>query len=211
MQILYCSLVGYIVGCFNPSYILGKLKGVDVKKKGSGNAGASNALILFGKFMGVICALIDIFKAYFVILLTKRLFPDFDLSLAVTGSACILGHIFPFYMKFRGGKGLACLGGLVLAFDWRVFVGLLGLELIFVLIVDYICFVPMSASVIFAVTYGSMTRDMIGTLILLGVSAVIILKHVENIKRIKNGTEAHFSFLWKKEEKERIQKNIAKQ
>ena len=68
MEYLYCVLIGYFVGCFNPSYILGRIKGVDVKKKGSGNAGASNALMLFGKLMGVICALIDIFKTFFAIM-----------------------------------------------------------------------------------------------------------------------------------------------
>ncbi len=211
MEYLCCTLIGYFIGAVNPSYFIAKSKGVDIKKHGSGNAGASNVLILFGKVKGVICALIDIFKAYFAVLLTKYLFPEFFLATALTGSACILGHMFPFYMKFRGGKGLACLGGTILAFGWRVFVGLLSAELILVLIVDYICFVPMTASVVFAVTYGLMTGDVAGSLILMCVAFIIIVKHFENIKRIRNGTEAHFSYLWKKEEKERIQKNIAKQ
>ena len=210
MEYVYCTLIGYIVGTFNPSYILGRIKGINIKEKGSGNAGASNALIIFGKAVGVVCALIDIFKTYFAILLTEHLFPGLTSALAVTGTACILGHIFPFYMKFRGGKGLACLGGTVLAFDLRVFIGLLLVELIFVLIVDYICFVPMTASVIFAATYGFMTRDIVGTVILFGAAVVINFRHLENIKRINNGTEAHFSYLWKKEEKERMQENVTK-
>ena len=211
MEYVYCTLIGYLIGCFNPSFLLGRIKGVDIKKKGSGNAGASNALILFGKLSGIICALLDILKAYLAIKLTEALFAEFALSFVITGSACILGHIFPFYMKFRGGKGLACLGGMVLAFDWRVFVVLLASELVMVLIVDYICFVPMSASPVFAVIYGIMTKDIIGTVILLLISLVIIFKHIENLRRIKKGTEARFSFLWNKDEKARLEKNVSKE
>ncbi len=211
MEYIYCTLIGYFIGSFNPSYLLGRSKGIDIKKKGSGNAGASNAVILFGKVSGVICALLDIFKAFLAIKLAEMLFPDFTLTFVLTGSSCILGHIFPFYMKFRGGKGLACLGGMILAYDWFIFIILLTSELVMVLIVDYICFVPMSASLVFAAIYGIMTKDIVGTVILLLVSLIIICKHFENLRRIKNGTEARFSFLWKKEERERVKRNISKQ
>ena len=210
MEYLYCILMGYLVGSISPSYIIAKINGVNIKKSGSGNAGASNVLILFGKALGFICALLDIFKAFFIIMLAEYLFPQIDSVLAVTGTACILGHIFPFYMKFRGGKGLACLGGMILIFDWRVFLGILFGEIILVLIVDYICFVPMSASVVFAVIYGAMTKDYIGMAVLFVGAAVIIFKHFENIRRIREGREAHFSYLWKKEEKERMRKHIKK-
>lgn len=210
MEYLYSALMGYFVGCFNPSYIVARCNGVNIKKSGSGNAGASNVVILFGKALGVICALADIFKAFFVILLARHFFPGFTQALAVSGSFCIIGHIFPFYMKFKGGKGLACLGGMILAFDWRIFLIMLGCEIMFVLIVDYICFVPMSASVIFTVIYGMITKDWVGTVVLSAVALVILCKHFENIKRIFEGREAHFSFLWKKEEKERMKNHIKK-
>ena len=63
MEYIHCAVMGYLIGTINPSYIIAKIKGFDIRKKGSGNAGASNALILFGKIMGVICALLDIAKA----------------------------------------------------------------------------------------------------------------------------------------------------
>ncbi len=200
MKYLLCILIGYLVGSFNPSYLLAKLHGIDIKKKGSGNAGASNALIIFGKLRGVICALIDIAKATFVIWGMELLFPDLDYAFAVTGVACILGHIFPFYIKFRGGKGLACLGGMILAYDWRVFLIMLAAAVVVALVTNYICFVPMSASVVFPVVYGIMSSDWIGALILCVSTAVILFKHVENIKRIRKGTELRLSYLWKKKE-----------
>lgn len=206
MEILFCILIGYFIGCINPAYILGKVMGKDVKNNGSGNAGASNALILFGKFVGVFCALFDIFKAWGAIELAEYLFSDtFDYAFSVTAVAAILGHIFPFYIRFSGGKGLASFGGMVLSFSPLVFLVMFSSAIVMVLLVNYICFVPMVASVVFPVIYGVMRRDLIGALILCIPIAVIFIKHKENIKRIANGTEFRISYLWNKnKELERV-------
>lgn len=209
MEFILCSALGYFTGAINPAYLLGRRKGVDIREKGSGNAGASNALILFGKLRGAICALLDIFKAYLAIRISRSLFPKYVLAFAVTAAACILGHIFPFYMQFKGGKGLACLGGVILAFDGWVFLALLGFEALIVLITDYICFVPITASFLFSAVYGFRAHDLWGSLILLIPAVVIFCKHLENLKRIPEGTEMHFSFLWHPDkEMSRIQSNI---
>ena len=209
MSYLCCVLFGYIVGCFNPSYFLAKIRGFDIREKGSGNAGASNALILFGKLRGVLCALIDIAKATLIILAMQKLFPTASFAFSVTGVACILGHIFPFYMKFRGGKGLACLGGMILAFDWRVFLIMLAIEIAVAVVGKYICFVPISASLVFPVVYGVMREDVIGALILYIAAVIIIFRHRENIARIMKGREMRFNYLWKRDaEIERLRKNM---
>ena len=197
MEYIYCVLMGYAVGCVNPSYLIAQKKGFDIRKKGSGNAGASNALILFGKLVGIACALFDIFKALLVIILAETLFPARRLVFAVTGVACIIGHVFPFYMGFKGGKGLACLGGMILCFDPRVFFVMLTIEIFVAILTDYICFVPLSASVIFPFVYGFMRRDATGAVIIAVIAFIMFAKHAENLKRIKNGTEMHFSYLWK--------------
>ena len=199
MKYLICILIGYLIGTINPSYIIAKIRGFDIREKGSKNAGASNALILFGKVLGVACALFDIAKATFAIWLCGKLFPELTYSFAVTGVASILGHIFPFYMKFKGGKGLACLGGMILAFDWRVFLVMLACEIVVALVTNYICFVPLTASVVFPLVYGIMRKGLIGALILCLMIPVMIFKHKENLVRIKKGTEMPFNFLWNKE------------
>ncbi len=199
MEILFCILIGYAIGIINPSYIIGKIKGLDIRKQGSKNAGASNALILFGKTVGILCALFDIAKASIAILIASKIFPFFEYAFAVTGTACIIGHMFPVYMKFRGGKGLACLGGMVLAFDWRVFLIMLAAEIVIVLVTDYICFVPMSASVAFPIIFGIMRQDLISALIMCIMTVAILAKHVNNIIKISQGKEMHFSFLWNKD------------
>ncbi len=208
MEIIVCLLIGYAIGTISPAYIIGAIRGVDIRKKGSGNAGASNVMIVFGKVAGIACALLDIVKPCIAIWITRKLFPLFGLAFPLTGAACILGHIFPFYMKFKGGKGLACLGGVVLMTDLRLFLALILIELAVVLVVNYICVVPMTASVAYSVVYGVMYKDSLAALIFFVVAVVIFFKHTENLKRIKEGTEIRFSFLWNKEEElERIKEN----
>lgn len=209
MKYILCILMGYAVGIINPAHFIAKLHGMDIKKSGSNNAGASNALILFGKLTGVFCALFDIGKAFFVIWLTGFLFPELPCVFAITSVACIVGHIFPFYLKFRGGKGLACFGGMVLYYDWRVFLIFLAAELVVVLLTNYICFVPITASIVFPVVYGFMRKDLTGALILAIITLIMLYKHKENIDRIRQGTEARFSLLWNKEkELDRIKQNF---
>ena len=199
MKYVLCILIGYLIGAINPSYIIAKLRGFDIREKGSKNAGASNALILFGKVLGIGCALLDIAKATLAIWLCEKLFPELTYSFAVTGVACILGHVFPFYMNFKGGKGLACLGGMILAFDWRVFLIMLAAEIVVAIVTDYICFVSLTASAVFPIVYGIMRQDAWGALIIALILPLMIYKHKENLKRIKQKTEMPFSFLWKKE------------
>ena len=200
MKYICCILIGYLIGAFNPSYLIAKIRGFDIRTKGSGNAGASNALILFGKAFGILCAVLDIAKAYFAIYLAQCLFPQVQYAFAISGVACIAGHIFPWYMGFKGGKGLACLGGMILYFDRTVFLIMLIGAVLIALITDYICVVPVVASISFPIVYCVMKNDIPGAGILTIVTAIILFKHLENFKRIRLGTEIHLSYLWKPEE-----------
>lgn len=199
MKYLFCIIIGYLIGTVNPSYIIGKVRGIDIRQKGSKNAGASNAVILFGKVLGVACAFFDIAKATFAIWLCSKIFPELTYSFAVTGVACILGHVFPFYMRFKGGKGLACLGGMILAFDWRAFLIMLAAEIVVAIVTDYICFVPLTASAVFPIVYGVIRHDVWGALIIALILPLMLYKHKENLKRIKQKNEMPFSFLWNKD------------
>ena len=155
----------------------------------------------------------DILKAFFIIGLTVALFPDVPYLYSITGVACILGHMFPFYLGFKGGKGLACLGGMILAFNWKVFVVMLLLELVLAIVIDYLCVVPITASIAYPAVYGLMSGNLVGALIILVATAAMVIKHLENLKRIRQGTELHFSYLWRKDkesEKARILENVKK-
>ena len=103
-------------------------------------------------------------------------------------------------MRFRGGKGLACRGGVILYYSWVVFLIMLAAEVVVLFVTDYLCFVPMTGSVAFVVVYAVMegpeTR-LVGALIYAAAALLILIRHRENIMRIKAGEEAHFSILWK--------------
>lgn len=212
VYLIGCAIVSYLVGTINPSYIIGKRKNFDIRETGSGNAGGSNALLTMGKKVGVWCMLFDIFKAYAIVKLSMILLPNEELAGAVSSAAVTLGHIFPFYMNFKGGKGLACLGGVYLAYSWQIALIALTIELIVVLIVDYICVVPLTASLAFPVIYYARGGSVQGTLILLIVTVVMFYKHYENLVRIREGIEVHFSYLWKSDaEKERVKKAMGEE
>ncbi len=208
MQAVICSLIGYTIGNINPAYIISRHRGFDIRQRGSGNAGASNVMMTMGKKAGAATALFDIFKAVAASLIAYHLFPALRCAKIISGSACILGHIFPVLMNFHGGKGLACLAGMIAAFDPRIFITLLIAELVVGLSLDYVCVVPITGSIIFTAIYALITGDPAGTAVLAIVAVVILLKHIENLRRIQNGTEAHISFLWHKDKEiERIRHN----
>ncbi len=208
MNAVWSVLLGYLIGNVNPAYIVAKLKGFDIRKSGSGNAGASNAVITMGKGVGAAAAIFDIVKAYFAVRIAVFLFPQLKLAAELSGTACIVGHIFPVFMGFRGGKGLASLAGVVLAFSPQLFVLMLLGAILIAFLTDYICFVAITAAIAFPMLYGIMTGCLAGVLVYAVIAVVMPCKHIRNLRRIANGTEAHISFLWKRDEEiERLKNN----
>ena len=201
MAAIQSILIGYLFGGINPAYIIGKLKGIDIRKSGTKNPGASNAAIVMGAKTGVLIALFDILKAVTAINLAKFLFPFFAYSLELAGVGCILGYMYPVFMEFHGGKGVACLAGLIIAFDIKVFVALASAVISIALILDHLVLVPVLASIAFPVIYAKKVGSVAGTMIIVIASAAILHKHVENIKWLKEGNEIPLSVLWKKKEK----------
>jgi len=202
MSVASCCLLGYLLGSINPAYIFGKLYGFDIRGRGSGNAGATNVTLVIGKAAGLLCALLDIFKSYAAYKLARILFPLLTYAGILAGCCCVLGHIFPVWMNFAGGKGLACIGGLILAYDVKLFFILLLVEVLLTLITQYICVMPLSICVIFPAIYAYQTGSWIGTLILASLIPVVIYKHLPNIRRILTGQEARISWLWNAEREE---------
>lgn len=205
-EAILCMVIGYLIGGINAPYLAGILQGIDIRKKGSGNAGATNAFLVLGKKAGILSALFDIFKAFFSIKLAVFLFRNFAYAGEVAGVSCILGHMFPVFMEFRGGKGLACLGGSVLAFNLKVFLVMLLICAALAVAFDYIVVVPVAASIAFPAVYTVMTGKTWGAAIMLIATAAILYKHMENFGRIREGKELRLSYLWNKDaELERIQ------
>ena len=196
MEYIFCAIIGYIIGMINPTFLIGKFERIDVRKKGLRNASCCNAFILFGKVGGCICALFDFAKGYLSVMLIEAVFPLAQYALPVTAVFCILGHIFPFYTDFIGGKGLSCLNGIILYFDWRVFLIAFAIELIVALTAKYACLVTLTASFAFPFVYGIINKDLIGALIFAFASIIIFLIHLENLRNMRRGIGITFSSLW---------------
>ena len=118
-DILLVSVIGYIVGSIQPSYFIGKIKGIDIREHGSKNAGAANTTMTLGWTLGLSTGIFDVLKATFCVMLTAYIFnsPDFSFLPFLSGSMAIIGHNYPFYMGFDGGKGTASVIGIMLGFD----------------------------------------------------------------------------------------------
>ena len=132
---IVCLLIGYAFGLFQTAFILGKSRGIDIRDYGSGNSGTTNALRTMGTKAGLIVFLGDVFKCLLAMLLVGFLFgsshPEAVYLLKTWAFAgVVLGHDYPFYMGFRGGKGVAVVAGFVMGFHWTLFLG--GLLMFFV-------------------------------------------------------------------------------
>ncbi len=204
-KVIICLVIGYIFGCFQTGFFYGKLlHGIDVRNYGSGNAGTTNTLRTLGKKAGYIVFFGDALKACFAVWLVRYLlFPGLDITHTlemIAALGVVLGHNYPFYMHFKGGKGIAATGGLMFALDIRM---------------------AIIAALIFALVFFTTRYVSVGSLTITAAFPVMILfffrgewtmfwlsliftamawwRHRANIKRLMNGTENRFDRKKKKE------------
>lgn len=189
MKILGSLLLGYLLGSVNPAAILSAVKDANLRNRGTKNLGASNVLLVMGKKYGVLVMLFDIAKSWFSAKLAKWLFPQLALAGLLASLGAVIGHVFPFYMHFRGGKGLAAFGGMVLAYDLPMFLFLLTVCLLLMLLVNHSYAMPMSAAVLFPILALLHSQSLWVFLLTAAASAIIIVKHWSNIEKGKSGQE----------------------
>ena len=197
-------VIGYCFGLFQTSYIYGRIHGIDIRTKGSGNAGSTNTLRTFGAKAGVIVMIGDISKcilACFVVwLIFHRSFGDIDYLLRTyAGLGCILGHNYPFYMGFRGGKGVACTAGFINSISWQMTVIGIPLFLILFLTTHYVSLCSLSIGALLMV--GTIVMGQMGLFHLAAgaqaemyvlvaiIVAQMYIRHRGNIHRLLTHTE----------------------
>jgi glycerol-3-phosphate acyltransferase PlsY len=178
------------------------LRGEDVRLTGSGNIGATNVARSGGAKLGVATLVLDGIKGYLAVLIAlivahRR--PEFDISLAaaVAALAVIIGHVFPVWLRFRGGKGVATAVGAFLGMAPRAVLVVLAIFLVIVLIFRYVSLGSVVASAAFPILAFYLYRgssSAVDLLVMLGASLLIIFKHKSNIQRLINGTENRLHF-----------------
>ncbi|MBE5969132.1 MAG: glycerol-3-phosphate 1-O-acyltransferase PlsY [Lachnospiraceae bacterium] len=206
---IVCLVIGYAFGLFQTGYIYSRAKGVDIRQHGSGNVGTTNLKRVLGVKAGVITYIGDALKLLIAVFLVMFVFRDSGIDvymLAVyTALGCVLGHNFPFYLKFKGGKGIAVTSALVIStLDWRYILISFG---IFFLVVGITRMVSLGSlclvssffvSVLITTQLGYSKYDTpfkYETYIILAIiTALAYFQHRANIKRIANGTESKFTF-----------------
>lgn len=207
LSILITIILGYFVGCFQSSYILIRLiKKQDIRQHGFGNAGASNTVSSFGWKLGAIVAISDIIKPIISILILKQLITtniilNYDFLIMLNGLFVILGHNYPFYLKFKGGKGTASLIGLVIAID--PFYGFIGIMIFVIssLLTNYIVSGTFSFLIYFVGLTVYLGMDWISIVISILISIQSVYLHLPNVRRISNGTETKITSKLKKQKK----------
>lgn len=198
------AIVGYFVGCFQTSYILIKfIKKEDIRKYGFGNAGASNTVSSFGWKLGAVVAVVDILKpavAYFILnrLAELGFINIYSYTLILSGLFVILGHNYPFYLQFKGGKGTASLIGLVILINFHLGMLGLGLFVTFSIITNYIVLGTLAFIVYFVGMVVYLNLGSLPITISLIISLQSIYLHIPNFKRILDNTETKISSKIKK-------------
>lgn len=188
MKIFICILFGYLIGSLSPSALFAKLKKTDLRNEGTGNLGATNALMVMGRWVGVIVMIIDITKAVAAVKIAEVLFPTIKIAGLLAGASTVLGHIFPFYMKFKGGKGVAAFAGMILAFDPLLFILLLIICFIAMVTINSGVALTISATILFPLLVGIFYE---WTMLFpsIAASALVAFKHIPNLRDAIQGKD----------------------
>ena len=191
MEYVLAALIGYFLGCSNMAYYISLAKRVDLRKSGTGNYGTSNALIQMGWKAGALVFIHDVGKGALAVLLAKWLFKRALFAPYLAGLAVVIGHVFSCFLKFKGGKGFAPYGGAVLALDPAFGFTMLAIVIVICFTCNYVV-VGNYATIISYPIYLLIKGNFGGAVFALIMGALIGVKHVENIQRIKAGTEKKF-------------------
>lgn len=181
MEYAVAIIIGYLLGSINPAYICGRLKGFDIRERGSHNAGASNAKICLGWGYFILVVVYDICKSLISVLIVRLLFKGAYEASILAGCAAIIGHCYPFYLQFKGGKGFASYIGFSFIVNWKWCLIILACGMVMALILNYICVGTLSMSVGFPIAMILIKSStlIIGFMAL--ASAVVLWKHRVNV------------------------------
>lgn len=194
LMLLYL-FIPYLLGSINSAIIVSKvLYNDDIRNYGSGNAGFTNMMRTYGKKGALITFAGDMLKTIVAVMIGWCTLGYLTAYLA--GFACFIGHIFPVFYKFRGGKGVLCAATTILMLDWRLFLILVTVFVLSVMCTKYISFGSVLSAMLFPLILNRMndTGLFLIEFVAMAFAVVIVIKHLGNLKRIFSGTESKFEF-----------------
>lgn len=200
MNMILLIILTYLIGSIPSGLWIGKLfYKTDIREHGSGNLGATNTFRILGKKAGIVVTLMDILKGTIATLLPSlAYFADSGIHPLVAGALAVVGHMFPVFAKFRGGKAVATSAGVVLGYHWPIFIILFIAFILCLKVSKMVSFSSMFASVVafvYAIIYTFFEQDYFLLIIITILAAFIFYRHRSNIIRIKSGTEPKVKWL----------------
>lgn len=190
---LVCILIGYFIGCIQSAFVVGKVMHVDLREHGSGNLGSTNALRVLGKRAGAITFACDILKSVASFVLCSMIFKDGGLTAGIYGCAgTVLGHDFPFYLRFKGGKGIAAMIGMVLSLipisPWMA-VYAFGVGIILLIGTRYVSLASMMFAITIPVVAYFIKLPHEAVIVTVALAVLALWRHHANIGRLCQGAE----------------------
>ncbi len=200
---LICLIIGYVLGCVQSAFIVGELFGhIDIRDYGSGNAGFTNTARVLGKKAGAIVFFADLLKVVVAYHICAAVFDGSGSFISGTsllpgiygGIGAVLGHNFPFYLKFKGGKGIACTLGLMLCVDWKVALITYAVGMVVFLAKKYISLSSLTMALLYPILLCVFGFPLEEIILLFVLCVLAYIKHISNIKRLVSGNENKFAF-----------------
>ena len=203
-------VIGYVIGMFQTGYLVGKYYGIDIREHGSKNAGMTNVNRMLGKFPALVVFVFDVLKAVLAFVLVPIVLFDASWSFGawshifheeaapqnifplLSGLGAILGHNFPFFLKFRGGKGISCTLGIILMLDWQVALLAFAVGFVVVAVFRYISLASLAITLVWPVLLLIFGLDAEVILLAAAISGLAWFMHRDNIGRLLSGTERKF-------------------
>ena len=189
MHAVFSLGIGYLIGCISPAAWLGKKKNVNLKEAGTKNLGATNTTLVLGRKAGIIVLFFDILKSYFAAKSAKLLFPQLALAGMLAGIGTILGHCFPVFMHFQGGKGLAAFGGLILYYNPWFFVLIVTTGILLMTLLNTGVAAPIMGCIVFPILVWLHSHSFGETAMALIASILIFGMHWSNLMKALRHTD----------------------
>ena len=224
-QLIVIALIAYLLGSVNLSIILSKLMGKgDIREHGSGNAGTTNTLRTLGKLPAIAVLIWDVLKGVISVLLAKWIITlgagdvsaeviaeNRDYAMVIAAIMSVLGHNFPIYFGFKGGKGVATSLGVIIAIEWPIAVSCAAFAIVMIILTRMVSVGSIMAAILYPIIAFFTGTEFHNNLIYLGLALIlggsVLFRHRANIKRIQAGTE---NKLWKTKA-EKLEEAKAKQ
>lgn len=209
VKLFLVAVISYLLGSLNFGVILSrKLKKEDVRDRGSGNAGTTNMMRSYGKVYGFLTIAGDILKVMVAIWIAFKIVPVYELKKLLdsldtncviclksfSGLFAVIGHIFPCFFGFKGGKGVATSGGMVIFVNAKIALILLAVFGVNLVVTRYVSLGSILMAVLYPVMMWLFYKDIVLVLIALVFTLIVVIAHRDNIKRLLNGTENKISF-----------------